>query len=468
MKSALFSLVVAAILCASALAECGVVPKTGSFLSYVIEPKVNEGVVSLEVTLSFRLEGKTADLILPSEWQGQKELYRAINSLEAVSPGTVLLDGKQPWERRLTFPPGRVATLRYRVSKDWSGQIDASSSFRVMLGPDYFQVTGHNFLVYPKLPEETELPIFLEWKSFPADWSAVSSLSGDSRCTARTRRLIKLSNGLFAGGLLRIAKVMVASKPVFVVMRGRWDFADNTFSDMVQRIVGAERGFWQDTGIPNYVVTLAPSDDAPGNYGGTALEDSFALFMGAAAHLDFQTKFLFAHEIFHGWNAGRLGEIKQEQPFWFTEGFTDYYARVLLLRAGLTTASEYSGDVDAAYREYLASAKIHAKGKVVEESFFTDVDEQRLAYLRGDLLALRWDQIIRRRTHDKKSLDDAMLALLHLAAQDELVLTDKFLAGHFGVYVGPDAQHDVVTFIEDGETIPLESSVAHASNAAVH
>ena len=63
-------MVVGVILSSSALADCGVLPKTGSFLSYAIKPNVNNEVVSLEVTLKLRLDGKSVDLILPSEWAG--------------------------------------------------------------------------------------------------------------------------------------------------------------------------------------------------------------------------------------------------------------------------------------------------------------------------------------------------------------------------------------------------------------
>jgi len=225
----------------------------------------------------------------------------------------------------------------------------------------------------------------------------------------------------------------------------------------VQRILAAERGFWRDTAIPTYLITLLPSDDTPGNYGGTALEDSFALFMSRDATLDFNTKFLLAHEMFHSWNAGKLGEIRQETPYWFTEGFTDYYARLLLLRAGLISAEEYARDVDSRYHEYLSSPVLHVSGKREREQFFEDSNLQRLAYLRGDFLALRWDQLIRQRSAGKESLDTAMRSLFQQARRKELVLTSDFLGSYFGSYVGPDGPQDVQKYIENGETIPLSS-----------
>ena len=456
MKPVYSFLILTILLTASAAAGCGSEPASGRFLAYTIEPVIADGSLSLDVTVNFRLPGaKGTRLVLPSEWQGQKELYKAIHDLEALSRGFALLHKRTPWLRQVTFPPGQVVRLHYRITKDWEGKVDSSSYFRVMLDRSYFQVSGRNSIVYPDLPEDEEVPISLEWKGLPPQWNVVDSLGGDAVCQSITAKLIKLSNGLFAGGELRTAKLIVGGEPVYLATRGIWEFGESSFSNLVEKILESERAFWRDTAIPIYLITLMPSDDLPGNYGGTALEDSFALFMSRNATLDFNTKFLLAHEMFHSWNAGKLGEIREETPYWFTEGFTDYYARLLLLRAGMISDQEYSRDVDSVYREYLGSPVLHVTGKRAREQFFEDPNLQRLVYLRGDFLALRWDQLIRQTSGGKKSLDTAMRELLQLAKRKELVLTSDFLGSYFGSYVGPNGPRDVQKYIEDGETIPL-------------
>lgn len=456
MKPVLFFPILTMSLAVSAVAGCGSQPRSGRFLAYTIEPIVADSSLSLEVTPSFRLPGsKSARLILPSEWQGQKELYRAIRDLEAISRDTLVQKGEDLGSRQITFPPGQVVRLRYRIAKDWEGKFDSSSYFRVVLDRSYFQVAGRNFLVYPDLANDEELPMSLEWKSVPAGWVVVDSVAGDEPCQTVIARPIKLANGLFAGGELRITKLTVEGEPVYFATRGRWEFTDSSFADLAQRIVASEREFWHDTSIPFYLITLLPSDDAPGSYGGTALEDSFALFMTKNTTLDFNTKFLLAHEMFHSWNAVKLGEIRQDPPYWFTEGFTDYYARLLLLRAGLITTEEYSRDLDSLYHEYLGSPVLHVTGKRAREQFFEDPYLQRLAYLRGDFLALRWDQRIRKRSGGKESLDSAMRGLFQQAKRKEVVLTDDFLGSYFSSYLGPDGPEEVEKYIADGETIPV-------------
>jgi predicted metalloprotease with PDZ domain len=85
-----------------------------------------------------------------------------------------------------------------------------------------------------------------------------------------------------------------------------------------------------------------------------------------------------------------------------------------------------------------------------------------VAYLRGDFLALRWNQMIEHQSRGQQSLDDAMLDLSRLAKTQELVLTSSFLASHFAKYVGPEA--DVQRYLENGETIPLVESKTSAEH----
>ncbi len=81
LRANFFQIAVIVFLCGYGFADCGPLPKMGPFLSYAIQPKLEDGTVFLEVTFSLRLNGTTAAILLPSEWQGQTELYRAIRNL---------------------------------------------------------------------------------------------------------------------------------------------------------------------------------------------------------------------------------------------------------------------------------------------------------------------------------------------------------------------------------------------------
>jgi len=438
--------------------DCPPAPRSGTFLAYTIEPDVSGKTPEMRIDLTFRLPGvRNANLQLPAEWQGQRELYKAIHDIQAVSAQTVNKETSDPARRQLSFPLGQIVHIRYRVAQDWEGEISSQTYFRAIQQRSFFQLTGRNFLVYPVIPEDQVLPISITWKNLPSGWVVASNLGTGTACQAATTRLLTATNGLFVGGDFRLVQVQVHGKPVDVAIRGKWDFKDEEFTELAAKVLGEERAFWNDYSAPHYLISLLPSEETPGSYAGTALENSFTMFMSQkAAKLDFDMKFVLAHEMFHSWNSGQLGEIPADRPpFWLIEGFTDYYARALLQRAGLITMNEYVEDINSSYLHYRTSPVVSAKDQLVREQFYVDADLQKLAYQRGGLLAATWDSRIRRQSQGKQSLDDAMLSLRKSASAKEQLLTESFLGDHFARFAGGKVHSDLTTYIDNGEIIPL-------------
>jgi predicted metalloprotease with PDZ domain len=445
--------------------SCPALPRSGPFLAYAIDPDLTGETLKLRVDLSFRLIGvRGVDLQLPSEWEGIQNLYKAIRDIEVLSPQTSLRDARDPARRHLIFPSGQIVHMRYWVVPDWEGDVSSETYFHAILQKKYFQLAGRNFLVYPSLPEDEVLPLSFEWEKFPAGWIVASSLSSGQLCQSATTSLLKASNGLFVGGDFRVHEVSVRGKPVHVAVRGVWSFSDDAFVQLASKVLDEERSFWHDSGAPCYLISLLPSNDPPGSYAGAALEDSFTMFMGHGANLDFDMKFVLAHEMFHSWNPARLGGLPADAPpYWFVEGFTDYYARLLSLRAGLVTSDEYIRDLNASYYRYRTSPALHANERSVQERFFVDPDFQKLPYQQGSLLAQMWDLRIRQRSQGKQSLDDAMIDLRDRALTHEQILTESFLTEHFGRFVGIEARDNLQSYIDQGTTMPLPPPAALGS-----
>jgi len=87
----------------------------------------------------------------------------------------------------------------------------------------------------------------------------------------------------------------------------------------------------------------------------------------------------------------------RQTPFWLIEGFTDYYARALLQRAGLITMNEYVEDIKQLLSPLSNFSRRVRKGSIGSRAVYVDADLQKLAYQRGGLLAATWDSRIRRR-----------------------------------------------------------------------
>ena len=114
--------------------DCPPPPRSGPFLSYVAEPDFSGRTPALQVDLTFRLPGvHNVTLHLPSVWQGQGELYKAIQDIQALSEQTVVGDGREPVQRELRFPSGQLVHIRYRVNPDREGGISSETYFRAIL-----------------------------------------------------------------------------------------------------------------------------------------------------------------------------------------------------------------------------------------------------------------------------------------------------------------------------------------------
>jgi predicted metalloprotease with PDZ domain len=136
---------------------------------------------------------------------------------------------------------------------------------------------------------------------------------------------------------------------------------------------------------------------------------------------------LVSHEFFHLWNVKRirpdaLGPFDYTQEnytkvLWVAEGITDYYADLMLRRAGLVSEGEF---LSATARSMWSLQNTPGRlEQTVEESSFdswikyyrqdeNSINSQVSYYDKGALLGLLLDLEIRKRSNGAKSLDDVM------------------------------------------------------------
>jgi predicted metalloprotease with PDZ domain len=157
-----------------------------------------------------------------------------------------------------------------------------------------------------------------------------------------------------------------------------------------------------------------------------------------------------AHEFFHAWNVKRirpaeLGPFDYEHQvrtvnLWWSEGVTDYYADVILARAGLDSPGDFARGLATSIGNYRSNpARLLISP---ERSSWTVWDSPAVNssnvisyYLQGELLGFLLDLAIRDSTDNAKSLDDVMRYLLdHYAGErgftrDELVAAVRSATG---------------------------------------
>lgn len=183
---------------------------------------------------------------------------------------------------------------------------------------------------------------------------------------------------------------------------------------------------------------------------------------------------LFSHEYYHAWNVKRIRpaemwpyDYDREQPtplLWVSEGITDYYAHIILTRAGLWGEAEFL----VAMRDAIASVEGEPGQVAVEDaSVNTWMDPTRgdryIYYDKGALLGLLLDIKIRDTTANRHSLDDVMRRLFRdLYLEGRGFATDEFLA-HVAEYLGADETRRFHRDYVDGRRpLPLQPTLALA------
>lgn len=150
-----------------------------------------------------------------------------------------------------------------------------------------------------------------------------------------------------------------------------------------------------------------------------AADEGYRTFLGLASH-----------EYFHAWNVKRIKpaafapyDLEREnytRLLWLFEGFTSYYDDLMLVRAGLISEAQYLETLGRAITSHLRTPGRRVQS-LADSSFDAWIKYYRQDentpnavvsyYLKGSLVALCLDLLIRERSRGRRSLDDVMRLL---------------------------------------------------------
>lgn len=367
-------------------------------VAYTVSPVMrDEGVTALAVTLRFAGDRSGTTLLAwADEWAGEEKLGQWARDI-AVE-GATAVDARPNGTRVIHAPPSAPLTVRYRIVSGFAGDPDVDTSKQPIpvVRPDWFYAVGEALFARPL--GDDDRPAHFTWAG-PAALPIASDLQRDGGHTTLDGMLESV---LIGGRDLHIVTAGPADAPVRVARLGRFTFDTAAFDALVLKVIAVERGFWRDRHPGPFLVTMAPVAARPGRIGfsGTGRSDAFALWMDTSAPSDRLT-WLLAHEYFHSWNPRRLGTVApaphSPRSYWFSEGFTDFYARRLMLRAGLISPAAFADQWNEMFARYAASPFRAAPNVKVAADFWKDEQADAMQYQRGALLAALWDRQLRAR-----------------------------------------------------------------------
>src|SRR5579883_1994408 len=306
-------------------------------LAYVIRPGLDGHYSRTRVTLSFTPAGAGCRLLLPTGWFGGDGVGKAVAGLRAGPAGVRLTDTARPGVKALTYPPGRAVAVEYDVvqAPPIAPPGDAAAGRK-----PYCYHFGEDLLAVPDWDPAAPRSLAVEWADVPGGWAVCDSYgAGPDRREFRDT-LARFRHATFVGGDFRLHRFRAGGRTITLAVRGRPAFRDADLVAVLRALYEAEGRFWGDDDFLYTLVVLYPTHGPAGNLGGEGRTNSFSVHLSDREGLGFGVKHLVAHELFHGWNPGKL-HWDGVRSYWFTEGATDYYAGLMVLRAGLCPLDEY-------------------------------------------------------------------------------------------------------------------------------
>jgi predicted metalloprotease with PDZ domain len=438
---------------------CSIVPlhtvfaNSYSSIYYTITPLFGNKVPAIKVTAEIRGEIRSQlSVDLPSRWasgeyvEQLKEVkvdnfsYRIISNNELCS------------QLIITIPKftDRVI-ISYEVHQK-NG--DPAEVHEAIIRTDLVHSVGYGIFAIPSDAEETDKISFnIEWKEMPNKWKTISSY-GTAKLLNFTAKAQELLHAIYAAGNLRIYQIADSKNPVFLSLYRSFDVKDNSIVASLQEIVKTQRSFFNDHNFPYYAISLIEGND-PNSMGGTRLYDSFAAYLPKGMnHTDYYI--LFAHEHLHNWIGGKISNNERSSlDYWWSEGFTDYYARVLALRSGGISLEEFIDECNQILRNYYLSPVINQPNSKIKNSFWKNENVQKLPYARGFVFAVYLNSLIKL-YDDTKSVDNIILDLFKIAKQQPFsVKSFKEIAKN---YTFQGIEQEISRFIDQGKTINLTTA----------
>lgn len=439
-----------------------------SSIVFRFRPAEVNGHSALHVNESFTIQKPETEIIVPTHWGEAAHLENQTQNLKVDSAGTLLTEDPTIHGAKLLHAHvGKRVDLSYDIVSQQTEWFRHPQEHMAVINADYFLFNPQNALVYPEMSPTGVVKATFDWRALPRNIPIVTSFGidqgGDKNRVIRIRApWFRISHALLAGGNFRIAESRTNGTTVVLAIRGRWKFSDEVVLEDLRRIVDEENRFWHVAPMSYFLVTLAPFDGRSGDNNGGGFTNAFMLFLSHEDTMDSERLQLMAHEMFHHWDPISMGwRSADDVAQWFTEGFTVYYAGVILLRSGLVSYPKYLDYLNLWLRRYELSPLRNINTGDWKSNPASTGDRAVLSYERGAAIALWADATIRARSHGKKSLDDVMFELVHRSQTEDPApeLTEERVLAAFSPYLSDAEMQELHSMAVDGANVPLPETL---------
>jgi predicted metalloprotease with PDZ domain len=430
-------------------------------ISYRIRPVPRADRTNLEISVRFKAENSNRLTVkLPTDNFGTPDLYKSVTSF-AGEEGTVVEEGEKAGEKVVSPAADGSVALSYTISYD--PQAMDAYAYGPNTGAGYFHVAGCQWLLH--VGDDAEKRRFrIEIVDAPKSWKLYSSKS-----TSAAKFEVDAAYDDFIaaplGGGENVHVFNVRGGRVSVFVHGEYEIPRGRIYAAIEKIVRLQRQWFDDYAQPDFTIVVAPRGWVVSGY---APENSFVCFVKKDITPE-QLHRIVAHELFHHWLPNRI-KIVQDKKYseiryeWLTEGFTDYFARLILTEAGLMSRRQFAASIN---RDLLNisdnphRAKTYAELAALIKANQYGPAAKKLAYYRGALIALEWDARLRQNSR-KRDLSDFVRELYQTARKTNGTISEADFFD-FAARLGIDARADLEKYVTNGEPIVPSSGALGAA-----
>ncbi len=418
----------------------------------------------LHLNTTFATPGKDAvHLSLPAWTPGA---YEITNYARGVQNFGVTADGKALIWDKLDFDTWRIqpnGAKKITVSFDFVA--DSLDNAMAWSRADFAFFNGTNVLLYPE-GRGTDFSASINVQT-ENDWHVVTGMTTIGTRTYSAKNYhdlvdmpffvgrFDLDSTLISGKWMRLASYpsgMLSGEP----RRELWSQVEKAVPPLVA-VMG-------ETPYEHYTI-LTVFDSSFG--GGSALEHQ-------NSHVGIYTPYIIGnpvlpsitmHEIFHLWNVKRMRpadmvpyRYDRPQPtpwLWVSEGITDYYADLALVRGGVIDSSGFVGLANSKMLEVNAAPTVALEDASLSTWVHPTDGTGYLYYPKGSLAGFMLDIMIRDASDNRKSLDDVMRSVYTTTYKAGRGFTAQDWWGAVSAAAGGKAFTDVnAKYIDGREPLP--------------
>ncbi|MEO1428180.1 MAG: M61 family metallopeptidase [Cyanobacteria bacterium J06633_8] len=332
--------------------------------------------------------------------------------------------------------------------------------------------------IFFRIPEFDKQPIRITVETPNPQWQVTTTLPIDAeqKNTFIAADFDTLVDSPFEIGTHELHDFEVKGKPHQLAIYGKGNVKVEVLIEDIKKIVEVEADMFGGLPYERYLFLLHLSAQS---FGGLEHKDSCSLIYRRFGFSD-REKYerfmqLVAHEFFHLWNVKRIRpkelevfDYDQENytpSLWFCEGTTSYYDLLIPLRAGIYNVDSYLNNLSKEITRYLTTPG--RKVQPVAESSFdawiklyrqdaNSPNSQISYYLKGEMITLLLDLLIRSRHKNQRSLDDVMLKLWEKFGKDEIGYTAEELKQVIESVAGTDLTEFFERYVCGREDLPFD------------